>query len=234
MAGSVVVVGGGVFGLTAALALRRRGHAVTVHDRYGVPSSQGASVDSSRLVRADYGDDGFFMDLARDAIKGWHAWNLDVASSSTTAPAPAPASAPVPASTAAPLYHEVGVVFFRDGSIADGGYEHDSLRQLAARGLPVRRLRNPPGLAIPAWAAGDLGAFSDGYIQPHAGWADARGTVAYLAGKARDAGVVLLPNVEFGRLETGGNLGKRVGRWAKACTAHGFLPPKHVRACVCV
>ena len=72
---SVAVVGAGVFGLGAAIELRRRGRRVTVFDRYGVPSSEGASVDSSRLVRGDYGDDGFFLDLALMAIARWHAWN---------------------------------------------------------------------------------------------------------------------------------------------------------------
>jgi sarcosine oxidase len=46
----VLVVGGGVFGLTAAWALVRSGHRVRVLDRMSVPNPTGASIDQHRLV----------------------------------------------------------------------------------------------------------------------------------------------------------------------------------------
>jgi len=171
----VAVVGAGVFGLSAAVALRRRGHEVTVFDRYGVPSPHGASVDSSRLVRADYGADGFYTDLALAAIEQWHVWNRDAQAAGFPQ-----------------LYHPDGVVFFCKGSIDDGGYERDCIEQMRARGRPVRRLgpgQPSPLLAVPAWASGDLTAYRDGYLQPNAGWANARAAVEYLAHVARQLGV---------------------------------------------
>ena len=54
---SVLIAGGGLFGLTAALELRRRGLAVTVVDPAPVPREDGASVDISKAVRLDYGRD---------------------------------------------------------------------------------------------------------------------------------------------------------------------------------
>jgi len=47
---NVLVIGGGVFGLTAAWALIRSGHRVRVLDRLSVPNPTGASVDQHRLV----------------------------------------------------------------------------------------------------------------------------------------------------------------------------------------
>ena len=170
---SVAVVGAGVFGLGAAIELQRRGHRVTVFERYGLPSSQGASVDSSRMVRADYGADGFFVDLGLRAIARWHEWNARSAKLGT-----------------GPLYHPVGVVFFRDGDIDAGGYEHDSMEQFRVRARPVRRLGpGTPTQAIPAWAAGDVSPYTDGYLQPNAGYANARATVEFMAHTARELGV---------------------------------------------
>jgi sarcosine oxidase / L-pipecolate oxidase len=181
----VVVVGAGVFGLGAAVALARRGHTVTVLDRYGVPSPHGASVDSSRLVRADYGPDGFFTDLALRAIAGWHDWNV----------AAAAAGFPL-------LYHAAGVLFLRDGCV-DDGYEGASLAQMAARNMLVRRLGGvdvPPTRAVPGWAGADPDAYSDGYLQPYAGWANARATVEYMAHVARGLGVRLVTGDDAGRV----------------------------------
>ena len=47
----VTVVGAGIMGLSAAWALSRRGHDVTVLDQGPVPNPRGASVDQHRLIR---------------------------------------------------------------------------------------------------------------------------------------------------------------------------------------
>jgi glycine/D-amino acid oxidase-like deaminating enzyme len=52
---NVGVVGAGIFGLSAALELARRGHGVTVYDRSLPPVADGASNDHSKALRFEYG-----------------------------------------------------------------------------------------------------------------------------------------------------------------------------------
>ena len=54
---SVIVVGAGVFGSSAALELRRRGHEVTLLDPGPIPHVLASSTDISKVLRMDYGAD---------------------------------------------------------------------------------------------------------------------------------------------------------------------------------
>lgn len=60
-------MGGGIFGVTAALALRARGCAVTLVDA-GTP---GESIDISKVIRIDYGTDEDYTALGERALAGW-------------------------------------------------------------------------------------------------------------------------------------------------------------------
>src|SRR5229473_643866 len=51
----VLVAGAGIFALTAALELRRRGHEVRLVDPGPVPHPLAASTDISKVVRLEYG-----------------------------------------------------------------------------------------------------------------------------------------------------------------------------------
>lgn len=55
---SVIIIGAGVFGLSTALAIARRHPStkVTIVDRLTPPVEDGTSVDTTRCIRADYGD----------------------------------------------------------------------------------------------------------------------------------------------------------------------------------
>ncbi len=66
----VVVVGGGVFGLAAALELARRGRAVTVVDRLGSGHPATSSTGASRSIRTAY-NEPFYVQLAQSALDGW-------------------------------------------------------------------------------------------------------------------------------------------------------------------
>ena len=62
---SIVIVGAGVFGLTAAWELAARGWQVTVIDPGPLPRPAAASTDISKVVRADYGADELYTDDGR-------------------------------------------------------------------------------------------------------------------------------------------------------------------------
>ena len=68
----VVVVGGGVFGLSTALELARRGRRVTIVDRFGSGHPVTSSTGASRSIRVAY-NEPFYVDLARDALARWAA-----------------------------------------------------------------------------------------------------------------------------------------------------------------
>src|SRR6185437_9008873 len=86
----VAVVGAGIFGVTAALALRRRGHTVSLFDPGPLPHPLAESTDISKIVRLDYGPDDVYLALMESALEGWRRWNEDLGE---------------------PLFHEVGVLF---------------------------------------------------------------------------------------------------------------------------
>lgn len=67
---SFIIVGAGIFGLSTALAIARRhpSASITIVDRYTPPVEDGTSVDTTRCIRADYGDP-IYARLAADAQK---------------------------------------------------------------------------------------------------------------------------------------------------------------------
>ena len=64
------MIGGGVFGLAAALELARRGNAVTVIDRFGSGHPATSSTGASRSIRIAY-TEPLYVELARRAIERW-------------------------------------------------------------------------------------------------------------------------------------------------------------------
>jgi len=72
---SILILGGGCFGLTAALELRTRGWKVTLIDQGHLPHPDAASTDISKVVRMDYGCDTQHTAMGERSIEGWRAWN---------------------------------------------------------------------------------------------------------------------------------------------------------------
>src|SRR5580700_12061752 len=95
----VAVVGAGIFGVTAAIALRRRGHEVSLFDPGPLPHPLAESTDISKVVRLDYGHDDGYLALMEEALEGWRRWA---------------------AAWDAPLFHEVGVTFLTRAPMAPG------------------------------------------------------------------------------------------------------------------
>jgi glycine/D-amino acid oxidase-like deaminating enzyme len=71
MSGKVLIVGGGAFGLSAAISLRKRGYEVLLIDQSDLPCENSSSYDINKMVRSDYGKDSFYTELAIKAINEW-------------------------------------------------------------------------------------------------------------------------------------------------------------------
>ncbi len=180
----VVVAGGGVFGVAAALELRRRGHAVTLLDAGPVPRPEASSSDISKAVRMDYGPDALYTELAERALAVWDRWNRE---------------------WARPPYHQDGFLLLSGAPLEQGGFEHDCLRLLTARGHTLERLgASDLGTRFPAWTPG---CYPDGYLNPRAGWAESENVVRGLAAAARGAGVTIVERSGVARfVERGGRV----------------------------
>src|SRR3954468_10432220 len=110
----VLVVGGGIFGLTAALAMRGRGDEVTLVDPGPIPYPLAESTDISKVVRIDYGADEDYTALGELALTRWRQWPE--------------------------LFHETGVMFLSRAPMEPGGFEYESYALLRRRGHALDRL----------------------------------------------------------------------------------------------
>jgi sarcosine oxidase / L-pipecolate oxidase len=172
-----VVVGAGIFGVTASLALRARGHAVTLLSPGPLPHPLAESTDISKIVRLDYGSDEPYTAMMEEALDGWRRWNRGWPS---------------------PLFHETGVMFLTQRPMAPGGFEHDSQEVLLRRGHRPERV--DAGILrrrFPAWNAD---RFIDGYYNPEGGFAESGAVVSSLLSSARDAGVRLAEGMALARV----------------------------------
>ena len=173
----VLVIGGGIFGVTSAIELRARGCDVTLVDPGPLPHTLAESTDISKVVRSDYGADQDYTALAERALDGWRRWNADW---------------PVP------RFHETGVTFLTRGPMQPGGFEHDSFTLLGRRGHHVERL---DAAAIAArFPAYRPGAYTDGYFHREGGWAEAAAVVAHLLAEAIAAGVTVIGGTTIHRI----------------------------------
>lgn len=162
----ILIIGGGIYGLTAAFSLRARGHAVRVLDQGPLPHPLAASTDISKVVRIDYGPDETYMQLAERAREGWLRWNQTFGEE---------------------LYHEDGLLMLTQGDMQPGDFTYESYHLLRKRGHEVERLdANTIARRYPAW---NVRLYGDGYFNPKGGYAQSGRVVAALADRARRAGV---------------------------------------------
>jgi len=172
-----LVIGGGIFGVTAALELHARGLAVTLVDPGPLPHPLAESTDISKVVRIDYGSDVDYTALGERALAAWRGW---------------------------PEFHATGVAFLTATPMQPGGFEHASYELLTARGHRLERL-DAAAIArrFPAYRPG---ALVDGYTHGEGGWAEAARVVARLVAEARAAGVTVHEECAIERIVDGGAL----------------------------
>ncbi|PYL67330.1 MAG: sarcosine oxidase [Verrucomicrobia bacterium] len=174
----VVIVGAGVNGVTAAIELKKRGHQVILIDPGPLPHPLAASTDISKAVRAAYGADNDYTELAERSIKLWRKWNEEFGIE---------------------LYHEVGVMFVRRREMEPGDFEYESFKMLQKRGLKVERMNSAQvWRRFPAW---NPELFRDGILEVEAGYAESGRSVAALIKRAKSLGVELLERHKFEALD---------------------------------
>ncbi|MDA0311216.1 MAG: FAD-dependent oxidoreductase [Gemmatimonadetes bacterium] len=163
--GHIAVVGAGVFGVSAAVELRRRGWAVTLVDPGPLPHAAASSTDVSKVIRMDYGSELFYHRLGEAALEGWDRWNRDWPRE---------------------LYHENGFLILSAKPMNPGDFAYESYQALIEGGHSPVRLTDIPATRTERW---DLTGYADGYFNPRAGWAESGAVVEQLLGQGEALGV---------------------------------------------
>ncbi|KAF7719634.1 Uncharacterized protein PECH_004130 [Penicillium ucsense] len=162
---SIIIVGAGVFGLSTALELNRRGYKdITVLDRYNPPAADGSSVDISRIIRIDYADP-VYCKMASEAYQGWQTEYKD-------------------------HYYESGFALL--SQTPDNEWIAKSAATVKANGGTVEDLDDARQLlrSFPNIQS-DL-AGMNGYLNRRGGWADAASSIQKLASQCSVAGVSII------------------------------------------
>ena len=174
----VVVVGAGINGVTAAIELRKRGHDVVLTDPGPLPHPLAASTDISKAVRAAYGADEEYTDLAKRSIDLWRKWNEQFG---------------------VELYHEVRVMFVRRREMKPGDFEFESFKMLKKRGHKIERMNSARfWKRFPAW---NPELYLDGVLELEAGYAESGRVVSTLVRRAKSLGIELREGVRFSQLD---------------------------------
>ena len=173
----IIVVGAGINGVTAAIELKKRGHNVVLVDPGPLPHPLAASTDISKAVRAAYGADEDYTDLATRSIELWRKWNQEFGTQ---------------------FYHEVGVMFVRRRELKPGDFEHESFKTLKRRGHKVERMNSARlWKRFPAW---NPNLYRDGVLELEAGYAESGRVVATLIERAKSLDIELREGVRFSQL----------------------------------
>ena len=170
----IIVVGAGINGVTSAIELKNRGHKVVLIDPGPLPHPLAASTDISKAVRAAYGPDEDYTELAQRSIPIWREWNKKFGTE---------------------LYHETGVLFVCDKRMQPGDFEYESARVLEKHGHAFEKFdREKFHRRFPAFAPD---RFEDGFFDPEAGFAESGKVVATLVEYAKSLGVELREQTKF-------------------------------------
>ncbi len=205
----IIVVGAGINGVTAAIELKKRGHDVVLVDPGPLPHPLAASTDISKAVRAAYGPDDEYTELAERSIKIWREWNQEFGTQ---------------------LYHEVGVMFVRQRELKPGDFEYESFKTLEHRGHKVERINSARSWKrFPAW---NPELYLDGVLELEAGYAESGRVVATLIRRAKSLGIELLEGARFFKLDEGNNrvrgivldTGKRIASDLVVMTVGAWTP----------
>ena len=175
---SILIVGSGVFGLSTAYALAERpaysSTSITVLDRSPFPSPDGSSIDSSRIVRADYSDPAYAA-LASAAQQEWRKQGPDELGGEGR-------------------YTESGLVLVSGKGVQGEHYVRESyanvqkLMKDSGDSSAIQELSSRSAIEAAAGTGGGSGAL--GYINRRSGWADAEASMVWFRKQVEKTGRV--------------------------------------------
>ncbi|MEZ4884727.1 MAG: FAD-dependent oxidoreductase [Chitinophagales bacterium] len=164
----ILIVGGGVFGITAAVELAKCKHKVGLINPDRIPHHLAASTDITKVVRMEYGSDQEYFRMAEICIDRWKEWNDLLAEK---------------------LYHEVGFLMLCKGNMEQKQFtfEKSSYENLLTNGYASGRL-DAEGLKkrFPAF---NNEVFVDANFNPKGGYVESGLAIEKLANYARSLGV---------------------------------------------
>ena len=183
----VCITGAGIFGMAAALELRRRGHEVTLVERGGIPNPEASSTDVSKVIRRTNYPNEIYVELVTRAAAQWREWHERTSGS---------------------IYFQTGKLIAVNGF----GPEHEALagwETLSRLGKDVSELTAAEvNRRFPQFAVSDEDRL---FFDPWAGYLRSGQALADLAGLAREAGVEIRENTRVTAVEETAS-GARV-RW---------------------
>ncbi|KAK9728037.1 hypothetical protein K7432_001353 [Basidiobolus ranarum] len=173
---SVLILGGGCFGLSAGIELKNRGWNVTILDRQSIPASDAASTDINKAFRPDYGGDEVYQSLCLKAHKRWRQWNEETM-----------------ALYQEKVFHECGALFLCYDKMGD--FERNTIATLPEDATQTFKTSEEIAAAYPTLK--DSG-FKEGYLSKRAGWLNSKLGIQYLCDKAKKMGIKLVEGETVG------------------------------------
>lgn len=165
-----LIIGGGIFGLSAALSLRERQYNVTLINSDALPHPLAASTDISKIVRVEYGSDQQYFNMAMESIKGWETWNqmLD-----------------------RPVYQSTGLLMLmqKDQKAPEQSFERESVALLQEAGLATQWLSE--GELRSRYPAINTDFFPYAHFNTRAGYVASGEAIGLLAAYAKKRGVII-------------------------------------------
>lgn len=163
-----LIIGGGIFGMSAAIELKQRGYKVSLINPDTIPHPLAASTDITKLVRMEYGSDEEYFRMAELSIERWHEWNAFFGEK---------------------LYHEIGLLMLSRAPIAAGQniYEQQCLKLLSESGYTINRLNSK--LLSEQYPAVNSEVYTDGNFNPRAGYVESGRVIEKLKVYAESLGV---------------------------------------------
>ncbi|KAI1473015.1 FAD dependent oxidoreductase [Daldinia caldariorum] len=200
---SILIIGAGVFGLSTALALAKRpefaSSSITVLDRSpepGVfPSRDASSIDSSRIIRADYADP-VYASLASEAQVHWR--QTDPAS--LGGEGRYTESGFILGADSEPLVRDdgspTGLAYAKKSWVNAMALAHKEGRPLNS----IRVLKNSWSIGMISGTGGEFAYW--GYMNTASGWADAEASMKWFYERVAETGRVTFVNGKAESLET--------------------------------